>query len=62
VYALLADQFRKVVADDMNDMAATTKISLKDACNRLQDHAADLAAELSLSKVQPEVYKTLMTP
>ena len=61
-YALIVDQYKKLVADDMHDIAATNKISLKDACKRLQDHADDLAADMSLSNVQPDVYKALMIP
>lgn len=59
LYALLKPQLHKMILQDMNDVAATNKISLKAACTLLAENADALVKEMHFSKVQPAVYQAL---
>ncbi len=62
VYALLKTQFRKMIQQDMNDIAIANKITLKEACQLISENGESLAKEMHLSKVQPAVYQALSLP
>ncbi|MGH8556766.1 MAG: hypothetical protein ACRESZ_04755 [Methylococcales bacterium] len=59
VYTLLKPQLRKIILQDMNDIAATNKITLKQACELIAENADVLVKEMHLSKAQPAVYYAL---
>lgn len=62
MYALAADQFKKLVAEDINEIASDSKVSLRDACKVFEDRADEIAINMSYEKSQPTAYKALMTP
>ena len=59
VYSLLKPQLRKMILQDMNDIASTNKVTLKQACELIAENSDALVKEMHLSKVQPAVYQAL---
>ncbi len=59
MYHLIKPQLLKMVAQDMSDIAAANKASLKDVCQLLSENGDALVAEMQFSKVQPDVHKVL---
>ena len=62
LYALLKSQFRKMIQQDMNDIATANKVTLKEACQLISENGESLAKEMHLSKAQPAVYQALFSP
>jgi hypothetical protein len=61
LYEMLQAQFRKTIADDMNDIASSQKLSVKQACELIADNGKEFAVEMHISKFQPVVYQVLTT-
>jgi len=59
LYAMLKPQLRKVIEQDMRDIASANKISLREACELISKEGTKLATEMHISKVQPDVYRVL---
>ncbi len=60
LYKRLKPQLTSVIAQDMQDIAAQNKISVKQACELVAENGASLAAEMHLSKAQPAVHRALI--
>lgn len=60
LYKRLKPQLAQVIAQDMQDIAAQNKISIKQACELVSENGAALAAEMHLSKAQPAVHRALI--
>lgn len=61
LYGLVEKQLQQVIVQDMNDIASSNKMSLREACQLLASSGDVVAAEMHISKVQPAVYRTLTT-
>ena len=48
-----------MILQDMNDIAAANKLSVKEACQLIAENADNLVKEMHLSKMQPAVYQAL---
>ncbi len=59
LYKMLQPQFRKTIVEDMNDMAASQKLSVKQACELIAENGKEFAVEMHISKSQPAVYQVL---
>jgi hypothetical protein len=59
IYTLIKPQLRKMIVLDMSDIAATNKITLKQACELIEENAEALVKEMHLAKMQPAVYRAL---
>ncbi len=62
VYALFKPQLRKMIQQDMNDIATANKVTLKEACQLIAENGESLAKEMHLSKMRPAVYQALSSP
>jgi len=52
-------RLRKVVNQDMNDIATARKLTIKQTCEEIATNGAAIAAGLHISKVQPAIYQVL---
>jgi hypothetical protein len=59
LYSQIKDQVRKVIIQDMNDMATSNGISAKEACQLIADNAEDFAREMHVSKRVPALFQAL---
>ena len=59
VFAMLKSKMRESIVQDMNELASISKISLKEACQLLADNGDSAAADMHISKVQPDVFRVL---
>jgi len=58
-YMLIKPQLRKLIVQDMNDIATSNKISVKEGCQLISENADTLIKEMHLSKMQPAVFQAL---
>ncbi len=61
-YRVAKPMIAKVIQKDMQGTATALKVSEKEACQFMEEHAEQLAAGMALSKVQPEMYAALHSP
>ncbi|MFL6621879.1 MAG: hypothetical protein ACJ8NR_04595 [Sulfurifustis sp.] len=61
LFGLVEKQLKQVIVQDMNDIAASNKVSVREACQMIASNGETVAAEMHISKVQPAVYRTLTT-
>jgi len=59
IYELLGPQFKKLVMQDITDMATAQKTDNKGACTLIQQNGVGLATHMHISKMQPHVYEVL---
>ena len=59
IYAGIKPHLRKSIVQDMNDIAAANKVTVREACQLVADNADTLAAEMHLSKAQPAIFQAL---
>jgi hypothetical protein len=59
LYSLIKSEARQMVVQDMNDIAASNKFSIKEGCQMLSDNANAFVQEMHISKVHPMVFKAL---
>jgi len=60
LYEGLRPTARKVIEQDMHDIAAAQGLSLSQACEALASAAEELVPEMHLSKMQPAIFKALV--
>jgi hypothetical protein len=60
LYVLLEGQFRKIISDDMQNIAKETNRDLPGACKAVAEHAKELIGEMQLEKTHPAMHKALM--
>jgi len=59
LHTAMKPQIRKALFQDMNDIATSTKSSLKEVCQVFSEKTDAIAQEMHISKVQPMVFKVL---
>lgn len=59
LYTLIQPQLRKTIVQNMNDIATSEKISLKEVCQRFSENADAIVQEMQLAKVHPVLFKAL---
>jgi hypothetical protein len=62
LYAAIKTQLRGMTDTDMAYIASSNKTDAKGACQIIATRAETIADKMQLSKMQPAVYRALMTP
>ena len=60
LYALLESQMRRIISDDMQNIAKETGRDLPGACKAVVEYAKEVVGELQLEKTHPAMHKALM--